>query len=107
MKLALIALRIMSIAYLVLGPILITVGLFYQETLVFLFIGPFLFGLGILYHQIRKGLVEGKYWAWVSGIIVSALSLTSLFFPLGIMGLYGLLNRETRQAFNRIDEARV
>jgi hypothetical protein len=44
--------------------------------------------------------MEGKYWAWVAGIIVSGMQVLSIFFPLGIMGLMGLLNSKTRQAFN-------
>ena len=63
--------------------------------------GWFFIAIGILIEFIIKGLKENKYWAWVAGIVISALSIPSFYFIFGILGLMGLLNKETKKAFKR------
>lgn len=58
--------------------------------------------LGLLIHKIRKGLEEGRYWAWVAGLIIFTLMSLSPLFPPGIIGLFDLLKRDTRAKFNRV-----
>lgn len=101
MKPALLSLRIITVLNTIISIILILASVLRDDPIVFglgVFIGVF----SMLYHLIHRGLVAKKYWAWVAGIIVSGMYTFSLFFPLGIMGLVGLLKRETRQDFNRI-----
>ncbi len=61
-------------------------------------VGSALWAFGIL---VGRGLLKRRAWAWVGGLIVSALAL--LLFPIGtILGVYGLvifLQRETRPLF--------
>jgi len=45
------------------------------------------------------GLKGRKFWAWVVGLIIFGLYLPSLFFPLGALGLWGLLDSGSRRAF--------
>lgn len=45
------------------------------------------------------GLQQRKFWAWVVGLIIFALYVPSLFIPLGVLGLIGLLNDASRREF--------
>lgn len=45
------------------------------------------------------GLRKLKYWAWIVGIVICALYVTSAFVILGALGLWGLLDSETQAAF--------
>lgn len=60
-----------------------------------------LMGFGI--RKVRQALEAGKYWGWVGSVVVCGLFTMSGLFPVGIMGLVGLLKKETRQAFADID----
>jgi len=40
-----------------------------------------------------------QFWAWVAGLCISGLYIPSLFLPLGVMGLVGLLDPASRAAF--------
>ena len=53
-------------------------------------------GFGIFIEYVIKELKEYKYWAWIAGIIISALYIFAL---LGIFSLIGLLQEETRNNF--------
>ena len=63
----------------------------------FLFIAliPFVVFLEILIVFLRKR----KFWAWIAGLIIGALYAPSLFLPLGIMILVGLLAEGSRNEF--------
>jgi hypothetical protein len=50
------------------------------------------------------GLTKLKYWAWIVGIMICGLYVTSLFIILGGLGLWGLLDTGTQAAFQ---EARL
>ncbi len=45
------------------------------------------------------GLRKNKVWAWVAALVFSILYTFSLFLPLGLVGLYGLLHKDTRRSF--------
>ncbi len=104
---ALISLRIAAVLYFVLSAFLIGTGLVIDNGASLLFISLFSIGFGYFILRVRSGLIAGKYWAWVAGIIISGMQVFSLFFPLGIMGLMGLLNTKTRQAFNNAADQSV
>ena len=63
----------------------------------FLFIAliPFVVFLEILIVFLRRR----KFWAWIAGLIIGALYAPSLFLPLGIMILVGLLAEGSRNEF--------
>ncbi|WP_413942686.1 hypothetical protein [Bdellovibrio sp. HCB-162] len=43
-----------------------------------------------------RGLVEGKKSAWVVAIVLSSMTVASIFFPLGIYSLIGLMDKSVR-----------
>jgi hypothetical protein len=55
----------------------------------------FIIFLEVLIINLRKR----KFWAWVAGLIVGALYTPSIFLPLGIMILVGLLSSPSRAEF--------
>jgi hypothetical protein len=64
---------------------------------VFTLIFSLLLAVGV--EVIVWGLRKLKYWAWIAGIVVCALYITSAFVVLGALGLWGLLDSETQAAF--------
>jgi hypothetical protein len=46
------------------------------------------------------GLGRRKFWAWVAGLCLFGLYVPSLFFPLGALGLWGLLDEGSRAEFD-------
>ena len=104
MKYALLSLKITFVFYYVFAGVLL-LGILIPETsgvgMAFLSFAAGILGFAVT--KVHSGLAQKKYWAWVASIIISGLSLFSLFFPIGLMGLIGLLNKETRQAFAKID----
>ena len=59
-----------------------------------------LFSLALAFgvELVVRGLKRRQYWAWITGIIVCGLYLSSCFLPLGALGLWGLLDQATRDA---------
>jgi Short C-terminal domain len=49
---------------------------------------PFAVGLWV----VAAGLQKRRFWAWVAGLCVFGLCLTSVLLPLGVFGLWGLLD---------------
>ena len=105
----LISLKIMTIFYYILRALLL--GLELSGVLVpseqlnisgIMFMSGFVFVLGYFFQKVNSGLRQDKYWAWISAIILSGMMSFSLFFILGVIGLMGLLSKETRQHFNQI-----
>ncbi len=45
------------------------------------------------------GLRRGQIWSWYASLIIFVVLLVPPFLPLGIVGLWGLLHKDTRQAF--------
>jgi len=55
--------------------------------------------LAIGIEVVTWGLRNLQYWAWVTGIVISAIYIPSIFLVFGILGLIGLLNSDTQAAF--------
>jgi hypothetical protein len=45
------------------------------------------------------GIRHRRFWGWVLGVILFGLYIPSLFLPLGAFGLWGLLDRGSREEF--------
>lgn len=45
------------------------------------------------------GLKQRKFWGWVAGLATCGVYTPSLFFPLGALGLWGLLDEGSRAEF--------
>jgi hypothetical protein len=48
---------------------------------------------------IAYGVAQRRRWAWIAGVGLFATFIPSLFLPLGVLGLWGLLDRKTREEF--------
>lgn len=57
------------------------------------------FCLGLIVGIEVVGLRRRKFWAWVAGLCVFGMYATSLFLPLGALGLWGLLDEGSRAEF--------
>ncbi|WP_144053691.1 hypothetical protein [Baaleninema simplex] len=94
--LATTCLRISSLLYLALAAI-VTLVVEDAAAKVAIFIACLVF-VSII-EFIRRGLKRRKFWAWVAGIGIFALYIPSLFFPLGALGMWGLLDKGSRREF--------
>jgi len=56
-------------------------------------------GFAVFVEIVVQSLKRRKFWAWVAGLCLSGLYIPSLFLPLGVMGLIGLLDPAARAAF--------
>ena len=56
---------------------------------------PFVIFLELLIAHLKRR----KFWAWVAGIVVGGLYAPSLFLPLGVFILIGLLSEKSREEF--------
>lgn len=56
-------------------------------------------GLGLVGEIVTIGMHLRHKWAWFAGLIMFALYLPSLFFPMGAMGMTGLLMPGSRKDF--------
>ena len=54
---------------------------------------------GIFHFKVVSGLHNKKFWAWICGVFICSMYITSITFPLGIWGAYDLLKPETRIIF--------
>ncbi len=50
-------------------------------------------------QMVAWGLRRRRFWGWVAGIILFGLYVPSLFLPLGVLGLWGLLDPASRRLF--------
>ena len=64
-------------------------------------IGIFFVLFAVTIELIVKGLKNRRYWAWIGAIIFCALSIPGVLILPGILGLRGLLVRETRILFQK------
>lgn len=64
------------------------------------FMGVFCFALAAICELVVNGLHRERFWAWVAGLILSSVFVCSIFLPLGVMGLIGLLEEPTRKRFS-------
>ncbi len=56
-------------------------------------------GVAVFIHFVIRDLRLKKFWAWVAAICLFGLYLTSIFFPLGLLGFIFLLSESTRKEF--------
>jgi len=57
-------------------------------------------GLAILNILIASGLKKRRRWAWLGAIIIGGLYAPSICLPFGVVLLYGMLQKDVRQAFS-------
>ncbi|MBU1119185.1 hypothetical protein KKH43_04865 [Patescibacteria group bacterium] len=57
--------------------------------------------VGIFLEFVISALKKQKYWAWIAGIVISIIFIPSAFIILGIVALIGLLDENTRKAFEK------
>lgn len=98
-KTSIICLRISSISYLIIGVLFL---FFSSEDSLLKFLTILI--CAILFFFIEKviiGLKNNQRWAWISGIILFAIYLPSLFIVLGILGLVNLLKPEVSEIFSK------
>ncbi len=66
-----------------------------------------MFGIGmitawaIFVEIVIKGLKNGKKWAWIMGIVISAIQIPSILIVLGIIGLITLLDKDVVASFQK------
>lgn len=103
---ATICLHISAVLYLLLGSLMIPLfGLLVFEEMgalgwifgafSFLFCLALVVGIEIVVY----GLGRRKYWAWIAGLCIFATYAPSLFLPLGVLGLWGLLDKGSMAEF--------
>ena len=59
----------------------------------------FCVALAVGIELVVYGLGRRKLWAWIAGLCIFGMYVPSLFFPLGALGLWGLLDNGSRAAF--------
>ena len=111
LKPAIIVLRINSVIYFCIAAFLllltIVLKILVSETLPILSLLMIMFGIGmitawaIFVEIVIKGLKNGKKWAWIMGIVISAILIPSIFIVLGIIGLITLLDKEVVASFQK------
>ena len=62
-------------------------------------LAAFSLAIGAGVEVVAAGPRRRKFWAWVAGLCVFGTYATSLFLPLGVLGLWGLLDEGSRAAF--------
>ena len=102
---AIIAIRISTVIYYLLFIGFIIAGFLippeekefprYMAWFISIFTLPFIIFLELLIIHLKRR----RYWAWIGGLIVGAMYAPSLFLPLGIMILVGLLSEQSRLEF--------
>jgi hypothetical protein len=101
--LATTCLHISAVLYLVLGALMFPLFTHDDETGYGSVIaaGFFVFCLILVagIELVVYGLHRRKFWAWVAGLCIFGLYAPSLFFPLGALGLWGLLDKGSRAEF--------
>jgi hypothetical protein len=55
--------------------------------------------LAVVCLWLASGLGRRRFWAWVLSLMLFLLFLPTLYFPLGLLGLWGLLDRGTKDEF--------
>ncbi|MCB9062782.1 MAG: hypothetical protein H6622_14770 [Halobacteriovoraceae bacterium] len=105
LNITIILFKIMSYFYSIFSILIIVFGIFSNNghnfnafnLITFIVLGIFLFAFAILYSKVSLALKEGKYWAWITGIILSGLMLPSLLIVIGIPCLIGLLDKNSKK----------
>lgn len=105
MKHSLLSLKILIGFYIVLALLLLLIPIVSNSANVggMIFTSIFTSGWAYFHYKVRSSLMLKKYWAWIVSIIIFGMTTLSILFPLGILGLMGVLKKETRHAFARND----
>lgn len=100
---AIICLHISAVLYLIFGMLAFFLFMNDDQT----GLGPafgtvmLVFSLGLIVgiEVVVFGLRKRKFWAWIAGLCIFAIYAPSLYFPLGLLGLWGLLDEGSRAEF--------
>ena len=63
------------------------------------FLGGVCLALVLGIELVAYGIHRRGFWAWIAGLCIFAVYVPSLFFPLGVLGLWGLLDGGSREVF--------
>jgi hypothetical protein len=100
---AIVCLHISAVLYLLAGILMVPLFLNRDRSGLGGVIGTALFLLALLLavgiEFVVHGLGQRQFWAWVAGLRIFGVYLPSLFFPLGALGLWGLLDHGSRAEF--------
>ncbi|MBD3416083.1 MAG: hypothetical protein GF416_02975 [Candidatus Altiarchaeales archaeon] len=73
----------------------------FKEGIVFMVV--FLFGFAAIVVVCTEALVRGlrrdSFWAWIISLVVLGIYAPSLYFPLALLGILGLVWRSSRERF--------
>ena len=106
--LALVSLHISAVLYVLLGLILPTVlssdsasqhNAGAVGAIFGIFIAAFCMVLAAGVEVVAYGIHKRRFWGWIAGLIVFGIYTPSLFFPLGVLGLWGLFAAGSRSEF--------
>jgi hypothetical protein len=99
-KFATIALRISTGLYVLVGLSLFALSFMgNQNKLFYTILAVFALAFAVGVEFVRSGIIQRKFWAWVAGLCIFGLYMPSIFLPLGALGLWGLLEKGTREEF--------
>lgn len=102
---ATLVLRISTVIYVLIGLFLFALsfsaGTQNKSSVVTMdvFLGLFVLGLAFGVEFVRNGIIKRKFWAWIAGLCIFGIYTPSIFFPLGVFGLWGLLAKGSREEF--------
>lgn len=101
--LAVVCLHISAVLYLLAGVLMFPLFLADDETgfgLAFA-AGLLVFCLTMIVgiEFVAYGLGRRRFWAWVAGLCIFGVYVPSAFLPLGVLGLWGLLDGGSRAEF--------
>ncbi|MFH1367587.1 MAG: hypothetical protein ABII64_00535 [Elusimicrobiota bacterium] len=104
LKYAIISLRISTIIYILIGlafTIFLIAGDKETVNAKWFVIATIILGivLVVFVEIVIKYIKKRRFWAWVAGLCIGGIYLPSLFLPLGIFILLGLLDVNTRREF--------
>jgi hypothetical protein len=100
-RLATTCLHASAVIYVVLGllaPIVVSPGHVGSHSVAAIFF-VFCMAMAVGVEFVAEGLRRRRFWAWVVGLCIFALYVSSLFLPLGVLGLWGLLDAGSRAEF--------
>ena len=101
-----VSFRVAAVLYLLLGGfltvLLIIILLKSVENVdysLFIVVSVVSFIMVVVTEVVIYGLRKKKFWAWVGAIMLSALYIPSIFLPLGVIALCGLLTKDVRKNY--------
>lgn len=99
LKMTIVCLRISTILYVSIGA---AAMIFIPEPVFGSLLLVICLALAAGVEIVIYGLKNYKPWGWITGLIVCILYIPSLFIILGGLGLWGLLDAETKSRFPEI-----